>query len=133
MNFCPPPSAFRPPASLRARADQHNRNRAPENFDVEPERPVVDVLEIEADPILEILHVVPSAYLPETGQARPHAQATAMREVVEAFHFVNRQRPRTNEAHLAAKHVEELREFIDAELAQNFPEGRDPGILGHLE
>ena len=41
-----------------------------------------------------------------------------MRQVVEPLDLVHRQRARADQAHLAAQHVEELRQLVEAELAQ---------------
>ncbi len=38
--------------------EKDGRDSAKEDFDIEPERPLVDIFEIKANPIREILHVV---------------------------------------------------------------------------
>src|SRR6202140_4535623 len=41
--------------------------------------------------------------------------------------------PRPNQAHLAAKHVDQLRDFIEEGPAQNSPNRRDSRVIAHLE
>src|SRR5436190_7048717 len=96
--------------SPRPCAGEDHRQGATEDFQVEPERPVVNVLKVEPHPILEIVYVVTPAYLPETSQAGLDAQAAPMREVIKPFHFIHGQRARTDEAHFAAPDVEQLRQ-----------------------
>ena len=47
--------------------------------------------------------------------------------------FVRQRRPRPDERHVAAQHVPELRQLVEAGLAQNVPDRRDPRIVGDLE
>ena len=42
--------------SLRSRAADDRRHRKQQNLEIEPERPIVDVLEVEPNPIFEIAH-----------------------------------------------------------------------------
>ena len=56
--------------SLCAGADENDRDGAKEDLDVEPERPVVDVLKVEAHPVGEFIHLIAAADLPEAGEAR---------------------------------------------------------------
>jgi len=82
--------------SLRSSSGKNVGNGFEQNFQVEPERPVVNVFQIEADPVLEIGNLVAAADLPETGEAGLDAQAAAMRQVVETLHLVHRQRARAD-------------------------------------
>src|SRR5664279_4602584 len=72
----------RPVASFCSRAGKHRRQCAPENGDVKPQRPMVDVFQVEPHPILEIGDVVAAADLPETGEARLNTQPAPMGEIV---------------------------------------------------
>src|SRR5437870_13662726 len=104
-------------ASLGARSEQNNRNRPAENFQVKPQRPVIDVFQIQPHPIGEIMHIVAAADLPETSQPRLDAQAPTMRQVVESSDFIDRQRPRAHQAHFTPDHIDQLRKFVDAVFA----------------
>src|ERR1017187_863258 len=118
---------------FRARAEQHHGDGAQENREVEPDGPGVNVLEIQADPVPKIGDFVAAADLPETGEAGLDAQAAAVREVVEAFDLVHGERARAYEAHFAAQDVEQLRQLVEAELAENLAERRDARVVGDLE
>ena len=52
---------------------EHLPDRHHQNLEIEPDRPVVDVLEIQPHPVMEIPHVIAAADLPETRQPRLHA------------------------------------------------------------
>src|SRR5439155_15275195 len=120
-------------ASLGARSEQNNGNRPAENLQVKPQRPVVDVFQIQPHPICEIMHIVAAADLPETSQPRLDAQAPTMRQVVESSDFIDRQRPRAHQAHFAADHIHQLRKFVDAVFADKPADGRDARIVAQLE
>src|ERR1700690_1210654 len=94
-----------PPAE---KSDGHGRD---EDLAIEPERPVVDVGEVKADPVGEVGDVVAPADLPEAGEARLDAQAAPVGVVVEALDLLDRERARPDEAHLPAHHVPELGQF----------------------
>src|SRR5580704_18896085 len=49
------------------------------------------------------------------------------------FDFVGQRRARPDQAHLAANHVDELRQLIDTEAAQPAPDGRDALVPIELE
>src|SRR5690606_30540216 len=110
---------------------QDGGDRAEDELDVEPQRPVVDVAKVEAHPVLEVDLVSPRD-LPEAGESRPGAQASALPPLV-ALHLACDGRTRTDEAHVALEHVQELRQLIEAELAKDAADRRHARIAPHLE
>src|SRR5688572_29306932 len=56
-------------------ADEHNRDRAAEDFQIEPQRPIIDVFKVQADPFLEVANVVAAAHLPKAREAGFDAKA----------------------------------------------------------
>ena len=56
-----------------------------------------------------------------------------MGQVLEALGLVHRQRPRADEAHRTPKHVEQLRQLIEAVAPEKSANRGDPGIVRHLE
>ena len=52
------------------------------------------------------------------------AEAALVRAPVDAQHVAHRQRPRADEAHVAAQDVQELRQLVEAELARITPPTR---------
>src|SRR5437016_3923066 len=99
-----------------AGSHENHRNGSSQNLEVQPEGPIVDILEIQPDPILEIRDVIASAHLPEAGQPGFDAQPSTMGQVMETLHFVDRQRTRPDEAHFAPQDVYKLWELINTVL-----------------
>ena len=51
-------------------AQQHCRDCFYHDFEIEPERPFVDIFEVHLHPVVKIFDVVSAAALPETGDTR---------------------------------------------------------------
>src|ERR1043165_5011502 len=99
---------------LRSAASaEHGRNRAQEDLEVEGRRPVVDVLQVELHPAVEV-DLVAAADLPEARQARLHRQPPAVPPVVRRDLLGDR-RAGAAEAHVALPHRPEVRALIAAE------------------
>src|SRR5258708_39469880 len=90
-----------------------------------------DVLHIEVHPILKS-DLVPAAHLPQAGEAGANRQAPTLPRLVLCY-LSGQGRPRTDDAHLAAQHVDELRELVDAELADEATHRRDARVFLDLE
>ena len=60
-----------------AATGEHDWNRLGENLDVEHRRPIVDVFEIELDPLIEI-DLIAAMDLPEASQAGTHGESSAL-------------------------------------------------------
>src|ERR1035437_71469 len=110
-------AATRLTGSFCTRAGQHGWQGAPKNLKVQPKRPVVNVLQVQPHPVLEIADIVAPADLPEAGEARLDSQPPPMGQVIEPLDFVHRQRARADQAHLATQHVEKLGELVEAVFA----------------
>src|SRR6202166_2886305 len=122
---------------------RHQRQRRLEkNVEIEQHRPVLDIIEVEPDALLDFLFAVdfaaPAVDLRPAGNARLDAvtREISVHRLVEqpalqfALHGV---RTRTDQREIALEHdVEELRQFVKAGLAN---ETSDPGnaavVLGH--
>src|SRR6267142_3069431 len=121
----------------------HQRQRRLEqDADVEPHRPVLDVIEIELDALLDLLvgvdFAAPSVDLRPAGD--PGLDAVAREIAVDGFveqpalqFALYGVRRGPNEREVALEHdVEELRQFVEAGLAYETPDARNTGIaLGH--
>src|SRR5687767_9017808 len=84
--------------SAGAVAGEHGRNGPGENREVELERPIVDVLEIELHPVLE-LDLVAAVRLPDAGEPGLHAEPAPLPGRGEALDVPHRQRARSDQAH----------------------------------
>ena len=90
------------------------------------------VAEVEPHHLVERRPAAPG-HLPQPGDARlgvEHAPAVPRLVLLD---LVGERRPRSDERHLAAQDVPELRQLVEARLAQEPPDRRDPRVVGHLE
>src|SRR6478609_8310377 len=117
--------------SVRAAAAHDCGQRAGEQLEVAPERPVGHVEVVERDHLGE-RDVAAAHDLPEAGEAGGEVEAAAAVADDVAILFDD-QRTRADEAHLAAHDVDELRQLVQRPLAQRAPERRDARVLGNLE
>src|SRR5664279_6221677 len=118
------------PRSVRATPAQDGQRGARDDLDVEPHRPVLDVVEVQPHEVVEAERRAPGD-LPEARDARQHAVAAAV-PGLEALVVAQRQRARADEAHLAAQHVPELGQLVDREAAQDAADRRDAGVVADL-
>ena len=73
-----------------------------------------------------------AADLPEAGHPGLDREALEpVRRVV--LDLVGDRRARADERHVAAQHVPQLRQLVEARLAQEAPDARDARVVGHLE
>ena len=106
-------------------------NRRREDHQVETERPVVDVVEVEPSIGAEV-RIVACLHLPQTGHTGWHAQSVEQ-SVVELRHLVGQRRPRPHEAHLAAQHVPQLRQLVERRGAKHTSDARHTRVVLELE
>jgi len=118
-------------ALARAIPEQNHKYGLKKDFEIEPQRPVVDILQVHLHPFLK-LHPVAAAHLPDTCQTRLQTEASALPHLIQ-LHFDRQRGPGTNDTHIPFEDVDQLRDFIDAEFAENTPDFRDPRIVFHLE
>ena len=113
--------------------------RAQQDVEVEQERPVLDVVEIVLDAALDLFLAVglaaPAVDLRPAGDAGLDAVAREIavdRLVVEVLRGlgVDRVRPRADQRQVAVEHhVEELRQFVEAGLADEAADAGDARIV----
>src|SRR5439155_4705999 len=99
--------------------------------DVQPDRPVLEVVEVEPDEVVEA-EARAARDLPEAGHAREHEVALAV-PGLEVLVVAERQRPRADEAHLAAEHVPELRDLVEREAPQERADRGHARVFPDLE
>src|SRR5579884_4497090 len=117
-------------ASVAAAGGRHDHERLADDPEVAPKAPVLDVLAVEFDAPF-VFHLVAAVDLPGAGQARAGAQIRG--DVVAIFpHFRRDDRPRPDEAHLALEDVPQLRQFVEAALAQYLAKRRDARVVLEL-
>src|SRR3984957_10419529 len=132
-----------PPLSPTTLALRHQRQRRLEgNVEIEKHRPVLDVIEVEFDALLDLFFVIdlaaPAVDLCPAGDAGLDAvtREISVHGLVEqpALQFaLHRVRARTDQREIALEHdVEELRQFVEAGPADEAPDAGDAAVvLGH--
>src|ERR1043166_1717307 len=118
--------------SVSALPGEHNRDGAGENQAVEPQRPAVDVHQIELNPLL-VGAPTAAADLPQAGDARLRGEAAHLVATGELREVALQDRPRSDDAHVAAQDVDELGQLIHAREPQPTPQGSRAGIVLDLE
>src|SRR5437016_982802 len=103
-----------------------------EDFEVKSERPGIDVFEVEARPVLEILDRVSAFHLPEASHPGHHTQLSHLPQL-ETTVFITENRSRPNQAHLAPNDIHKLGKLIKAVPSEPAPDGGDARIIGQLE
>ena len=73
-------------------------------------------------------HYVAAFHLRQPGHARPDAEAAQLPRVVP-LHLVGQRGPGADQAHFAAQHIDELRQFVGGEPAQDPAGPGDPGLI----
>src|SRR5580704_14679521 len=105
---------------MRAAAQEYGGNRLAQDRNVVAQRPVPDVPNVEFH-AARIAGVIPAADLPKPGETRLRFVVVFDIPAV-ACHFPCHDRARSNEAHLAAQHVEQLRQLVEAGPPQEHPD-----------
>src|SRR6187402_3869924 len=92
----------------------------PHDLQVECHRPVLDVVEVVLNSLLERRVTAPAVYLRPARDARLHlVPKHVLRDaVLELFDEERTLRARTDNGHVAAEHIPQLRELVEVELAQ---------------
>src|SRR5262249_9641766 len=98
-----------------------------DDLQVQPGRPVFDVVNIELHHLLE-REAIAAADLGQAGQSRLYVAPFAVPGFV-AFNLVWDGRSRADQRHLALEDVEELREFVDAQAAKEGADAREPAAV----
>src|SRR3989442_7621128 len=107
---------------------EHLHHGAPEDPEIEPERPGVDVLAVELDDLLEVADRLVPVELPEPGDAGLHGQSPPVVRPI-ALDLVDHRGPRAHEAHFASEHDPELRQLVEMTGAKPFAERGDPRVV----
>src|SRR5437867_688581 len=96
-------------------AGENRRHRAGQDLQVEAERPVLDVVDVEHDPFVEA-ELAATADLPQAGDAGYDLEAAPLPLFV-ALDLVGDRWTWPNQAHLTPQHVPELRNLVQAGAA----------------
>src|SRR5687767_3560135 len=109
--------------------EQAAEDGQPHDFQIQGYGPVLDVIEVVLDALLERGVAAPAVDLRPAGDAGLHlvAQHVLRNAVLELLDEERPLRARTDDRHIALQHVPELRQLIEVELAQPAPERRRPG------
>src|SRR5215208_2299113 len=113
-------------------AAQYRGDRAHQDAHVEPERPLLNILAVEVDHVLEIEHLAAPTYLPKACYAGFRVEPTeVMVLVVAEIRF--EERARADQRHLSDENVEQLRQLVETPPSQESPETRCARVILDLE
>lgn len=104
--------------------------RTEDELDVQPGGPVVNVLQVQFDPLVELFRL-PSD-VPEADHTGRDAEFAPL-PIFEVLPLLRANGAGADQAHVAFEDAPELGKFIQAELAQKSPHGCDTGIVFHFE
>ena len=115
---------------LCARAFEHADDRLENNFKVQPDRTMIDVIEFELLPLAAFVSTVASAVRrpPADHTGFDGEQLSRVRAVL-FVHFLPHERTRTDHGNFARKDRPDIGQFIQRSLAQKFPELCNARIL----
>src|SRR5215216_3351510 len=115
---------------VRSSPNENNPDRANDDLQIEPDRIILDVIQIVLGVQVHGL-VTPAVDLPPPCQTGWHRKTLSLPRLIlidEIRHF----RTGTYETHRPSQDVEKLREFIQAEAAEQSSRPRDPRIILHF-
>src|SRR5579864_2760701 len=91
-----------------------------QDLDVEPQRPAIDIVQVHADPIIEVADSVAAVHLPQTRDTGSNTELPLLPELV-TFELVSERRSRANKAHIPFQNTVQLRQLIETVLTQYAP------------
>src|ERR1051325_8024564 len=105
--------------------------RQPHDLDVERHRPVLDVVEVVFDALLERRLAAPAVHLRPAGDTGLHlvAQHVLRDAVLELFDEEGALGARADDRHVALQHVPELRQLVQIEAPQPASDGRRARVV----
>ncbi len=100
--------------------DKTGQHRAQCNFQIEPYRPMLDVIQIVFDAPIQVGVSAPTVHLSPAGDAGlDHVLFHVIRHLIlEYFDKIRALRPRPDQGHVALKHIDQLRQFVKAGFTQ---------------
>lgn len=112
---------------MRAFFEQDGFGSLHQDHKIHPEIPVADIPDIQIDAGCEI-HIVPPAHLPQSRDPRTHRE-DGVTLPADLFAFAEHIGPWADEAHLAAKYIEDLRQLIERGAPQKMADRGDAGVI----
>src|SRR5262249_20541369 len=118
-------------ALIRVLLPEAAEQREDQDLHVQQQRPVLDVVQVVLDPLLDRRVAAPAVDLRPARDAALHAVAQhVLRDaLLELLHERRPLRPRTDQAHVPEHHVDELRELVEIEAAEPDPDLGAPRVL----
>ena len=110
---------------------QYHRHGSPQQYHIQPHRPVVDVPAVHLDSF-GIVYIASAAGLPHAGDAGKGGMVF-FNKLIISFHFHLHDRPGSYEAHFPFQHVPELGKFVEAGLSKEGAAFGNAGIAFQLE
>src|SRR5687768_18404627 len=111
------PPATREKWSVGAGSPNDCRQSSRHDADVQPERPLLDVLAVEVHDVLEIHHRAATADLPQARDSGLRVQPAEMMVLIGCEVRLEK-RPRSDEGHVSPEDVPALRKLVEAPAAK---------------
>src|ERR1700681_788754 len=111
---------------------QNYGNGLCQDFEIHPQRPLVDVFHVQLHPFFE-RDGAAAVDLPEASNPWADTKAATLPVLMESLVIPDGKRPRAYQAHVAFQHVEKLRKLINAGLPQELADACDARIVLYLE
>src|SRR5271170_6403731 len=119
-------------AELLTGTSEHLAHCPQENLKIHRQRPIANVLQVESYPLIKVADLVPAADLPQTSDSGFHRQLLLL-IFGKALIFCDQRRTRPHQAHIAFRHAEQLRQFIQTIAPHPTSHRSDPRIVSQLE
>ena len=103
-----------------------------QNLQIEPGRTMPCIPQIEPDHVVKS-HATPPLHLPQTCDSRLRFEQSPPMPGRISLDLIRNRRTRPNQRHIAAQHVDELRQFIQARSPQKVSHRSNPRIVGEFE
>src|SRR6202035_2382055 len=117
---------------MSALALNHSSGSLRQNLQIQPDGPGTRILQIETHHFIKTCPTT-SLNLPQTRDAGFDFQNTPPVPHFVLLEFVGERRTRTNQRHVSAQHIPELRQLIQAALADKAADRSHSWILLNLE
>lgn len=111
---------------------KHSTDSLEDYHEIERKAPVIDILQVEAHPIVERDRIAVGRNLPQASDTRLHSQ-TAQLPAFVFGHLIRQRGARSYDRHIADEDVEELRELIYTALTQETSDAGNTWVVSHFE
>ena len=111
---------------------QHHPHGLKQDFDIQSQRPVVDVFQIQFHNLVKIHNLASAADLPQPRESRRHTDPAPVVGIV-LLKLTLSGRPCAHQAHVSLYDIKKLGQLVNACLSDKFTYLRDTRVVLHLK